>query len=115
MALSCVVQLADKKLSGAVLVISCFVFLPGILSAQSPASATATRPNSDALYQQLRQQADNASFDGQVASVAGLVLRRDAAMFKFNNGEFYFLPAIEGRVTGAVFLGDVEMSVVPPI
>lgn len=84
--------------------------------AQAQTGSAPASANSDALYQQLRAQAENpGAFTRQVATVAGLVLKRDAAMFKFNSGEFYFLPPIEGRVMGAVFLGDVEMVIAPPI
>ena len=53
-------------------------------------------------------------FNGAVATIDGLVLQRDAATFKFNRGEIYFLTPVEGRVVGAVFIGDMEMSLVPP-
>ena len=85
--------------------------------AQAPAPQTtaAAKANSDSIYQQIRQKSNSAEdFNGQVATVNGLVLRRDAAIFKFNSGEIYFLTPVEGRVIGAVFLGDVEMSLVPP-
>lgn len=75
-----------------------------------------TRPNIDPVYQQLRSKSDTLeAFNGEVATVNGLVLQRDAATFKFNNGEIYFLTPVAGRTIGAVFLGDVEMTVVPPI
>ncbi|HEY0432092.1 MAG TPA: M1 family aminopeptidase, partial [Pyrinomonadaceae bacterium] len=83
--------------------------------AQSPAAQTATKANGDSLYQQLRQKSNSPdSFSGQVATVSGLVLKRDAATFKFNSGEIYFLAPVEGRTVGAVFLGDVEMTLSPP-
>ena len=79
-------------------------------------SATGSKGNSDAVYQQIRQKSNNPEdFTGQVATVNGLLLKRDAATFKFNSGEIYFLSPVEGRVTGAVFLGDVEMGLIPPI
>src|SRR6267378_7887258 len=79
---------------------------------QSPATVKA---NSDSVYQHLRHKADQPEdFNGQVATVNGLVLTRDAATFKFNTGEIYFLTPVEGRVIGAVFLGDVEMTLTPP-
>ncbi|HXM35505.1 MAG TPA: hypothetical protein VN920_09985 [Pyrinomonadaceae bacterium] len=53
-------------------------------------------------------------FKGQVATVNGVVLRRDAATFKFNSGEIYFLTPVEQRTIGAVFIGDGEMTLVPP-
>ena len=52
--------------------------------------------------------------NGAVAVVDNLILKRDAATFKFIKGEIYFLTPVEGRVVGAVFVGDMEMSLVPP-
>jgi hypothetical protein len=69
----------------------------------------------DPVYQQIRRKGTGPDdFSGAVATVNGLTLQRDAATFKFNNGEIYFLSPVEGRVVGAVFLGDVEMTIVPP-
>ena len=80
-----------------------------------PQSAPSTA-NSDAVYQQIRRKSDSADdFNGQVATVNGLVLKRDAATFKFNSGEIYFLTPVEGRTIGAVFLGDLEMTLTPPL
>src|SRR4030095_11894327 len=79
--------------------------------AQEVKPAAAARANTDALYQQIRRNED---FNGAGATVDGLILQRDAATFKFNKGEIYFLAPVEGRVIGAVFIGDMEMSLVPP-
>jgi hypothetical protein len=75
-----------------------------------------TKPNEDPVYRQLRQQAESAQdFAGEYAAVNNLVLKRDAATFTLRSGEVYFLPPVEGRVTGAVFVGDGEFSLTPPI
>src|SRR5207248_11786069 len=47
--------------------------------------------------------------------VGNLVLRRDAATFTLRSGEVYFLPPVEGRVTGAVFVGEGEFGLTPPV
>jgi len=76
---------------------------------------TGLKSNSDPLYQQLRQQAKSAQeFAGPYASVNNLSLKRDAATFTLRTGEIYFVTPIEGRATGAVFIGDGEMTLVPP-
>jgi len=78
--------------------------------AQEVKPAAAARANTDSVYQQIRRNVDP---NGAVATVDGLILQRDAATFKFNKGEIYFLAPV-GRVIGAVFIGDMEMSLVPP-
>jgi hypothetical protein len=87
-----------------------------IVPAQTPTPLAAeSEANSDLVYQQIRRKSDSPEdFNGQVATINGLVLRRDAATFKFNSGEIYFLSPVEGRNIGAVFLGDVEMTLTPP-
>ena len=88
---------------------------PGFTQAGAPQVADTAKNSTDAVYQQIRRKGnDPADFSGAVATVNGLVLKRDAATFKFNSGEIYFLTPVEGRVVGAVFLGDVEMRIVPP-
>lgn len=78
-------------------------------------AATATKPNSDSVYQQLRQIAKTRQdFGGPYATVNNLVLERDSARFVLHSGEIYFAPEVDGRITGAVFLGDGELSLTPP-
>src|SRR5690349_5049782 len=78
-------------------------------------STDSSKSTGDGIYQQIRHKGTSLEdFSGVVATVNGLTLQRDAATFKFNNGEIYFLAPVEGRVVGAVFLGDVEMRIVPP-
>jgi hypothetical protein len=51
----------------------------------------------------------------QIARVEGLQLKRDIATLTFREGDFYFLAPVEGRVTGAVFLGRGEIQVAPTL
>jgi hypothetical protein len=75
----------------------------------------ASKANTDPVYQQLRQQAKtDQDFAGPYATVNNVVLKREGATFTLRSGEIYFLKPVEGRYTGAVFLGDGELSVVPP-
>src|SRR5258705_2859424 len=77
--------------------------------------STQTKANSDPVYLQLRQQArTEQDFAGAYAVVNNLILKRDAATFTLSTGELYFLAPVEGRVTGAVFIGDGEMTLTPP-
>lgn len=79
-------------------------------------TATGARANADPVYTRLREQGESPQdFAGEYAQVGGLVFKRDAATFTLRSGELYFLPAVEGRVTGAVFLGDGELSMTPPV
>jgi hypothetical protein len=78
-------------------------------------TASGLKPNSDPTYQALRKQGDTQDFTGEYAQVNGLVLKRDAASFTLTSGEMYFLPAVDGRVTVAVFIGEGELSLTPPV
>lgn len=85
------------------------------IEASTTVSATGTKGNSDSLYVQLRQKSGSQdAFSGHVASVNNLSLRRDAAIFTLRSGELYFLSPVEGRTTGAVFIGDGELALAPP-
>ncbi len=86
-----------------------------VVEAEVNVDAGSSKPNSDPLYQQLRQQAKgDQEFSGAYASVSNLVLKRDAATFTLKSGEIYFVTPIEGRITGGVFIGDGLMTLVPP-
>ncbi len=74
-----------------------------------------SKANSDPLYQQLRQASSRAdAFSGDYAIVNNMVLKRDAATFTLRSGEVYFLAPIEGRTTGAVFIGEGNFYLAPP-
>ena len=76
----------------------------------------AAKANIDPLYVQLRNLSEGAnSFSGEYASVNNLVLSRDAATFTLRSGEIYFLTPAEGKTTGAVFIGDGEITMTPPV
>lgn len=78
-------------------------------------SPTGEKPNSDPVYQQLRQIGKNPQdFEGPYATVTNLVLKRDAATFTLTSGEIYFAPAVENRTVGAVFIGEGELALTPP-
>ncbi|HVQ36838.1 MAG TPA: carboxypeptidase regulatory-like domain-containing protein, partial [Pyrinomonadaceae bacterium] len=73
------------------------------------------KANSDPVYQQLRQQAKaGQDFSGPFATVSNLLLQKEGATFTLRSGELYFLAPVEGRYTGAVFIGDGEFGLVPP-
>src|SRR5579864_2418252 len=67
--------------------------------------------NNDAVYQALR----NIKVSSEVISVNGFRMKRDAGIFTFRNGAFYLLEPVNGKVTGAVFIGDAAFGLTPPI
>ncbi|HTS10528.1 MAG TPA: M1 family aminopeptidase [Candidatus Limnocylindrales bacterium] len=74
-------------------------------AAQAPAA-----PNSDPTYLQLR----NLTLGSEAVSLTGYDLRRDAATFHLKSGTVCFVPPVNGKVTGAVFVGEGSMSLDPP-
>ncbi len=76
-----------------------------------PAVAAGQQPNSDPTYQQLR----NVGLSGEVAAASNLVLKRDVGTFTFRSGTFSFLAPVNGKVTGAVFVGEGSFSLTPPL
>lgn len=97
-----------------ILGLQCFV-LGTVVIAQTSSQTQALLKGNDPVYKSVRQKSDSLeAFNGQVATVNGLVLRREAATFKFNSGEIYFLAPVEGRTVAAVFVGDGEMTLAPP-
>jgi len=82
------------------------VFPGGLIHAQNSAPA----PNSDPTYQSLR----NLTLSGESVSVSNVKLKREAGTFHLRSGSVCFLAAVNGKVTGAVFTGDGNFSLVPP-
>lgn len=81
--------------------------------AQDPNAVKATPgkvANSDVLYKQLRA----ATLSSETTGANNLALKRDAATFTFHSGTFYWLQPVNGRVTGAVFIGNGSLKMVPP-
>jgi hypothetical protein len=77
---------------------------------QAPPPPAPTAPNSDPTYQQLRQS----QLGDVTLAVHDLVLQRDAGTFTFRSGTFSFLAPVNGKVTGAVFLGEGAFTLAPP-
>ncbi len=95
--------------------ISKLIFIPAVVSllattslAQAPSAVGA---NSDPVYQQLR----NVGLGSEAVAVKDFELKRDGARFHFHTGTFCFVAPVQGKVTGAVFVGDGNMVVDPPI
>jgi hypothetical protein len=80
------------------------------MSGEAPPPLTPTAANSDPIYRQLRQ----ITIGNESSSVNNLALKRDAGTFKFRAGTFYFLVPVQGKITGAVFIGDGTFSLDSP-
>src|SRR3989440_1448477 len=92
-----------------------FKLEPATVEATVTVNEVGSRANTDRVYQELRKKTDDpSSFSGNVFTVNNLVLKRDAATFTLKSGELYFLAPVEGRNTGAVFLGEGELTLTPP-
>jgi hypothetical protein len=50
---------------------------------------------------------------GEAVAVSNLVLKRDVAIFTFTSGTFSFLQPVNGKVTGAVFIGNGTLKIEP--
>jgi hypothetical protein len=86
----------------------CSLLVVTVVHAENSQSAG---PNSDTTYLQLR----NITLGGEAVAVNNFTLRRDAATFHLRSGTICFLPAVQGKVTGAVFIGDGIMVLDPPV
>jgi hypothetical protein len=70
--------------------------------------------DNSAKGKELYDRIKGLTLSGATAPVKGLMLKRDRAEMTFN-GIFYFPVAIDGHVTGAVFIGEGKFSAeVPP-
>jgi hypothetical protein len=72
--------------------------------------ADSLRNDPRALYQALNELKLDAT---RVFPVSDLTLRRDALHFAFTEGTLVFFQALEGKVTGAVFLGRGHVVATP--
>jgi hypothetical protein len=89
----------------------CFLVIASALLLSRPVNA---QDNLSAKGKDLYDQIKPFSLTGGSAEVKSLVLKRDRASMTFD-GTFYFTAAIDGRVTGAVFIGQGNFSAeVPP-
>jgi len=66
-------------------------------------------PNSHPLYRQLRA----ITVGSEAVAVNNLVLKRDVATFTFTSGSFSFLQPVNGKITGAVFVGNGSLKIEP--
>ena len=85
--------------------------LLGLLSTHgAPAQSVAPGPNSDPTYQALRKL----TLSSEAVSVNNFELTRDAGKFRLLSGTVCFTQPVQGKVTGAVFMGDGSFILEPP-
>jgi hypothetical protein len=91
---------------GALLGLVCLLLLISISYAAEPALQT---PNTDPAYQKLR----TIGLSGEAVTLTNVELKRDLGILTFKSGTLYFLAPVEGKVTGAVFIGSGTFSLTP--
>ena len=87
------------------MLLGAFLYVASAGQAQSQPGA-----NSDPDYAALR----NITLGSEAVKVTNLALKRDAGTFRLNSGTVCFVPAVNGKVTGAVFNGDGIFLLNPP-
>ncbi len=109
-AMHCVVVCLVRPLAS--ITRSLFLAVLALLFAVAPVAAQhpAPGPNSDPTYQALR----NLALGGEAVSVSNLDLKRDAGTFHLRSGTVCFVAPVQGKVTGAVFVGDGNFVISPP-
>ncbi len=92
--------------------LTCLLALTSAPAWFAAAGQAAHEPSPElAAYSALRE----AKLSGEVATVSGLVLTRDAGVMTLRSGEIYFVAPVESRVAAAVFVGDGEFTLTPPL
>ena len=86
------------------------ILLSAAILSAADVSASA-KANSDPTYVELR----NARLSGESLAVKDVVLKRDLAHLIFKSGTIYFLSAVTGKVTGAVFVGEGNFQLSPAL
>ncbi len=82
-----------------------------VCSAAQPQADSAGGANTYPEYVQLR----NIGLAPGAYEVHELVLKRDAATFTLHSGKVCFLAPVDGKVTGALFVGNGSFVLEPPI
>jgi hypothetical protein len=83
----------------------------GLLSSVTFAQTAGPAANSDATYQALR----GVSLGGEAVTVNHLELKRDAGTFHLHSGTVCFVTPVNGKITGAVFVGEGNFVLDPPM
>jgi Peptidase family M1 domain len=88
----------------------CTLAVVSLSAALARAQTGAPAPNADPVYQQLR----SIGLGGEAVNVKDFELKRDAATFHLHSGTVCFTAPVQGKVTGAVFVGSGNLVIDPP-
>lgn len=67
--------------------------------------------NNEPTYLKLR----NIKLGTETVHVNNFTMKREAGTFTFRSGAFQFVEPVNGKITGAVFVGDGSFTLTPPI
>ncbi len=81
-----------------------------LFATASHAQNAAPAPNSDPTYQALR----TLTLGSEAVTVTNFELKRDAGTFHLHSGTVCFVAPVNGKVTGAVFVGEGNFVLDPP-
>src|SRR5437763_1702244 len=81
-----------------------------LIGSAVPLATAQAGPNSDPNYVALR----NITLGNEAVDVAKLDLKRDAGTFHLHSGTVCFVPPVNSKVTGAVFVGEGHFVLNPP-
>ncbi|MGC2696365.1 MAG: M1 family aminopeptidase [Candidatus Angelobacter sp.] len=100
------------------LIALCFVGAAAAQTLETRPAQPATTPsapralaNNESTYLKLR----NIKLGQEIVHVKDFTLTREAGIFTFRNGMFQFVEPVNGKITGAVFLGDASFALNPPV
>lgn len=88
-----------------------FAVSASAISTAPDQTAGPSRANNDPVYLTLR----NIKLGSKTIHVKDFVFKKDAGTFTFHNGAFYLLEPVDGKITGAVFVGDASFTLRAPI
>src|SRR5262249_41168826 len=95
-----------------IVVIAALGSLVGLAAGQAnDAKSSRALANNEPTYVRLR----HITLGHESAAVKDFTLKRDAGIFVFHSGAFYFLQSVDEKITGAVFIGDGSFLLTPPI
>ena len=87
-----------------------FLLSLGALTGVNPAVRAQNAPNSDPAYQALRAL----TMGQESVNLSNFDLRREVATFHLRSGVVCFVAPVQGKVTGAVFVGEGNLALDPP-